>query len=144
MPSSPQDLVNRYYQAVNEADWGAYDELFTPDVTLEAPGGVTGVGIETVRGFDGIWKRAAADFTVTPLLQVGTGASVLSENLAWGTQTGVLTTPAGDIAPTGQEFGGKYVGVFEFRDGRISAQRIYFDRMIVVETLGMPIPAPVG
>jgi ketosteroid isomerase-like protein len=144
MASSPKDLVNRYYHAINEATWAAYDELFTPDVALEAPGGVTGTGIDAVRGFDQIWKEAAADFTVTPLLQVQTGESVLSENLAWGTQTGVLRTPVGEIAPTGREFGSKYVGVFEFRDGRISAQRIYFDRMVVVEMLGMPVPAPVG
>lgn len=144
MTSSPQDLVNRYYQAINEAAWPAYDELFTPDVELEAPGGVTGAGIDAVRAFDQIWKQAAPDFTVTPLLQVQSGESVLSENLAWGTQTAVLRTPVGDIPPTGHEFGSKYVGVFEFRDGRISAQRIYFDRMVLVEMLGMPVPAAVA
>lgn len=144
MASSPQDLVNRYYGAINDATWAVYDELFTPDVELEAPGGVTGTGIDVVRSFDQIWKRAAADFTVTPLLQVQSGDSVLSENLAWGTQTDVLSTPVGEIPPTGHEFAGKYVGVFEFRDGRISAQRIYFDRMILVKALGMPLPDAVG
>ncbi len=144
MASAPQDLVNRYYRAINDAAWAEYDELFTADVALEAPGGVTGTGIDAVRAFDQIWKGAAADFTVTPLLQVQTGASLLSENRAWGTQTAVLTTPLGDVPPTGNEFGAKYVGVFEFRGGRISAQRIYFDRMVIVEMLGMPVPALAG
>jgi hypothetical protein len=70
--------------------------------------------------------------------------SLLCEILAWGTHTDVLTLPAGDVPPTGREFGGKGVGIFEVRDGRLSAQRIYFDRMILVEQLGIPVPDPVG
>jgi ketosteroid isomerase-like protein len=144
MASSPQDLVTRYYQALSNGDWGAYDELFTPDVELEAFGGVTGTGIDAVRAFDQVWKSAAPDFTITPLVRAQSGDSLLCEILAWGTQTEVLSLPAGDVSPTGREFGGKGVGVFEIRDGRLSAQRIYFDRMIVLEQLGILMPAPVG
>jgi limonene-1,2-epoxide hydrolase len=37
------------------------------------------------------------------------------------------------------------VGVFEVHDGRIAAQRIYYDGMIVVEQLGTPAaPATIG
>jgi len=144
MASSPQDLVTRYYQALSDANWAAYDELFTPDVELEAFGGVTATGVDAVRAFDQVWKSAAPDFTVTPLLRAQNDDSLLCEILAWGTQTEVLTLPAGDLPPTGREFGGKGVGIFEVRDGRLSAQRIYFDRMILVEQLGIPVPAPVG
>ena len=144
MASSPQDLVTRYYQALSDANWDAYDELFTPDVELEAFGGVTATGVDAVRAFDQVWKSAAPDFTITSLLRAQNGDSLLCEILAWGTQTEVLTLPAGDLPPTGREFGGKGVGIFEVRDGRLSAQRIYFDRMILVEQLGIPVPAPVG
>ena len=144
MASSPQDLVTRYYQALSDANWAAYDELFTPDVELEAFGGVTATGVDAVRAFDQVWKSAAPDFTITPLLRAQNDDSLLCEILAWGTQTEVLTLPAGDLPPTGREFGGKGVGIFEVRDGRLSAQRIYFDRMILVEQLGIPVPAPVG
>ena len=58
--------------------------------------------------------------------------------------TGVQTCALPIFPPTGNEFGAKYVGVFEFRGGRISAQRIYFDRMVIVEMLGMPVPALAG
>ena len=144
MASSPQDLVTRYYEALSDANWAAYDELFTPDVELEAFGGVTATGVDAVRAFDQVWKSAAPDFTITPLLRAQNDDSLLCEILAWGTQTEVLTLPAGDLPPTGREFGGKGVGIFEVRDGRLSAQRIYFDRMILVEQLGIPVPAPVG
>jgi ketosteroid isomerase-like protein len=144
MATSAQDLVTRYYQALSGADWAAYDELFTPDVELEAFGGVTAVGVDAVRAFDQIWKSAAPDFTITPLVQAQNGDSVLCEILAWGTHTEVLSLPSGDLPPTGREFGGKGVGIFEVRDRRLSAQRIYFDRLVLVEQLGIPVPAPVG
>jgi len=91
-----------------------------------------------------IWKSAAPDFTITPLVWAQDGGSLLCEILAWGTHTEVLMLPAGDLPPTGREFGGKGVGIFEVRDGRLAAQRIYFDRLILVEQLGIPVPAPVG
>jgi ketosteroid isomerase-like protein len=141
MSATCEATINRYYRAINEADWGVYNELFTPDALLEAPGGVTAAGPAGMQAFDQVWKRAAADFTVTPLHQVSTEEMVLSENLAEGTQTDVLSTPSGDLPPTGRRFGGKYVGVFELRDGKIAAQRIYFDRLIIVEQLGAPEPA---
>ena len=144
MASSPNDLVSRYYRAIGDADWAVYDEVFTPDVALEAFGGVTGTGIDAVRAFDQIWKNAAPDFTVTPLLVVANGASVACEILAWGTHTEVLTLPTGDVPPSGIEIGGKGVGIFEIRDGRLSAQRIYFDRMLLVEALGLPVGVPAG
>lgn len=144
MANSPQDLVTRYYEALSNADWAAYSELFTPDVELNAFGGVTGTGIDAVLAFDQVWKSAAPDFAVTLLLWAQNGESVLCEILAWGTHTEVLSLPTGDVPPTGREFGGKGVGVFEIRDGRLSTQRIYFDRMIVLEQLGILDPAPVG
>lgn len=144
MTRSPQDLVTRYYQALSSADWATYDDLFTPDAELEAFGGVTGTGVDAIRAFDQVWKSAAPDFTVTPLVLAQNGASLLCEILAWGTQTETLRLPAGDVGPTGREFGGKGVGVFEIHDGRLCAQRIYFDRMIVLEQLGLLDTAPVG
>ena len=136
------DIVNRYYQAINDADWGVYEELFSDDATLEAPGGITGVGPAAMRAFDQVWKTAAPDFTITPLTQVADGLSVLSENAVVGTHTATLNLgPAGVLTATGKQFGGKYVGVFEVTGGKISAQHVYYDRMIVVEQLGMPQPA---
>jgi ketosteroid isomerase-like protein len=141
MDTTTLDLVNRYYRAVNTADWAAYPDLFTEDATLEGPGGVTGIGVGAMVAFDQVWKTAAPDFAVTPMFQTADGSAVSSENLAHGTHTGPLATPAGEIPATGREIGGKYVGIFEIAGGRISAQRIYFDRMAIAEQLGM-LPAP--
>jgi ketosteroid isomerase-like protein len=131
------DVVNRYYATLNAADWDSYDELFTPDAALEGFGGVTGNGPDAMRAFDQVWKLAAPDFTITVLTQANRNGLVIGEILAEGTHTALLRLPTGDVPATGLEVGGKGVGVFEVRDGRISAQRIYFDRMIIAEQLGL-------
>jgi len=102
---------------------------------LEGPGGITGTGPDAMRAFDQVWTVAASDFTVTPLVQVEAGGQVSSENMVEGTHDGVLVLPTGELAATGREFGGKYVGTFEVRAGRIVAQHVYYDRMIVVDQL---------
>jgi ketosteroid isomerase-like protein len=88
-----------------------------------------------MRAFDQVWTVASSDFRVTPLLQIADGGAVSSENLVEGTHDGVLALPTGELPATGREFGGKYVGTFEVRGGRIVAQHVYYDRMIVVEQL---------
>jgi ketosteroid isomerase-like protein len=55
--------------------------------------------------------------------------------MAEGTHDGLLVLPTGQLTATGRQFGGKYVGTFQVRGGRIVAQRVYYDRMIVVEQL---------
>ena len=139
--SAPTDIANRYYRAINEGRWDLYDELFTADATLEAPGGLTGTGPGAMLAFDQTWKNAAPDFTVTVLHQVATDGRVMSENAVSGTHTGPLVLPTGELPPTGKPFGSKYVGVLEIADGRITGQHIYFDRLVVVEQLGMPVGA---
>lgn len=129
------DLVNRYYAAINERRFDEYDELFSNDATLEGPGGVTGVGPDAMRAFDQVWTNAAGDFHITPLTQVCADGFVASENLVEGTHDGPLVLPTGELPATGREFGGKYVGTFRVRGGRIVAQHVYYDRMILVEQL---------
>jgi len=141
MTDASRTLVNRYYDALNHRRWDDYDHLFSADAALEASGAITGTGPAAMRAFDQVWTTAAPDFTITPLTQVAAGSQVISENLAEGTHHGVLALPAGPVPATGSQFGGKYAGVFEIADGKITAQRVYFDRMAVAEQLGL-LPAP--
>lgn len=129
------DVVNRYYTAINDRHFEKYDELFAADATLEGPGGFTGVGPDAMRAFDQVWTVGASDFHITPLSQIADGGAVSSENIVEGTHDGLLVLPAGELPATGREFGGKYVGTFQVRGGRIVAQHVYYDRMIVVDQL---------
>ncbi len=138
-PEDAVELVNRYYTAINERRFDQYGALFAPDATLEGPGGVTGTGPDAMRQFDQVWTNTSSDFTITPLVQICVNGKVSSENIVEGTHDNVLVLATGDVPATGREFGGKYVGTFEIAGGRIVAQHVYYDRMIVVDQLLNPI-----
>jgi|1186.fasta_scaffold26211_2 ketosteroid isomerase-like protein len=141
-------LVRRYYAAINARDWSGYDELFTPDTELAAPGTeedgfVRLRGIDAVRGFDQIWSTAAEDFTVEPLetMADADGSVVLSRNAIALTHTGTLHTPMGDVPATGARIETTYVGSFRVHGGRIVSQQVYYDQLALALRLGM-VPTP--
>jgi ketosteroid isomerase-like protein len=131
------DLVLRYYAAFNSRDWAAYDELFTPDCTTYATGMTEPLpGVAGVRAFDQGYVAAFPDARVDSRTRVAVGGTVLSENLGTGTMLGELPGPGGAIPPTGAHGEIHYVGAFDVVDGRIAAQRVYIDRMELLETTG--------
>ena len=58
---------------------------------------------------------------------------------------GALHSPAGDIAPTGRAVAVDYIHVLRFRDGKHISFNLMFDRLLMLEQLGLiPAPAPTG
>ena len=133
-----------YYEAFNARELDRYAELFTQDVEVIASGGIRMHGVDAMREFDRSWHTAFPDNVITLTSQTQDGSTVVSENVFTGTHTGVLSTPAGDIPPTGSNVVGEYVAVLRFAaDGKISSFRAYLDRMELLEALGI-VPAPAG
>ena len=58
-----------------------------------------------------------------------------------GTYDGVLHTPSGDVPPTGRAISVPYVHVLRYRDGLHVAFNLVFDRLLMLEQLGL-VPAP--
>jgi ketosteroid isomerase-like protein len=69
------------------------------------------------------------------------GDVAVEEGTFTGTHRGVLHSPAGDIPPTGQPVAVPYVQVLRFRDGQHISFNLMFDRLLMLEQLGL-IPAP--
>jgi predicted ester cyclase len=65
----------------------------------------------------------------------------VEEGTFTGTHDGVLRSPAGDIPPTGRPVKVDYIQVLHFRDGKHSSFNLMFDRLLMLEQLGL-IPAP--
>ena len=60
-----------------------------------------------------------------------------------GTHDGVLHNPAGDLPPTGRSVSLEYIQVLRFRDGKHVSFNLMFDRLEMLEQLGLlPAPAP--
>jgi ketosteroid isomerase-like protein len=131
-------LAVDYYEAINRRDFAFYDTVFTPDVTLAAPGGVQLQGTPAVAAFDQIWVTAFSDFAIIGGFHVADDQRVMCYNRATGTHDGTLVMPDGsEVAATGRRLDAPYFASFDVRDGRLSSQLIYFDRMLLAEQLGL-------
>jgi ketosteroid isomerase-like protein len=71
------------------------------------------------------------------------GEVAVEEGTFTGTHHGVLRSPAGDIAPTGRPVTVGYIQVVRFRDGQHATFHLMYDRLLMLEQLGL-IPAPTG
>lgn len=139
--SNPLDVVNRFYETTNAKDWEACAALFDPRCELWTPAG-SGQGVEAMLSFNRMWERACPDYEIISVRKMVSGEHVASENRFTGTHTGVLSLPIGDLPPTGVAVDSPYVGTFRVVEGRIVSQRVYLDRLEIMERLGVMPPAP--
>jgi ketosteroid isomerase-like protein len=73
------------------------------------------------------------------------GDVAVEEGTFAGTHHGTLHSPAGDIAPTGRQVAVDYIHVLRYRDGKHVSFSLLFDRLAMLEQLGLlPAPAPAG
>jgi carboxymethylenebutenolidase len=95
-------------------------------------------GLQAIREFDKAWASAFPDSRITSLRKSASGeAIVASENRFCGTHSAPLRTPGGEVAPTGKFIDIPYAALFEAKGGKLTAQRIYYDRQEVQTQLGL-------
>ncbi len=94
----------------------------------------------------GGWMSAFPDFHVEVHDVHFIDDVAVEEGTYSGTHNGVLHTPAGDVPPTGRAVTGEYIQVLHFRDGTHTSFNLSFDRLEMLEQLGLvpAPPAPVG
>jgi predicted ester cyclase len=96
-----------------------------------------------VIGFCSVFWEAFPDIELTITRVVEEGTSVAIQGRAQGTHKGTLHTPGGDIPPTDRPVNLTFSQDFEVQGGVIVAVRHHFDRLELLEQLGvMPAPAP--
>ena len=132
------EITERGIEAFNRHDGAALEELCASDVICTAPGEMTFQGPAQVRAFIESWFTAFPDgrSTTRNVLYCGDDTSV-EEGTFEGTQDGVFSTPQGDIPPTHRKVRGDYVNIVSLRGGRIVSQRLTFDRLQLLEQLGL-------
>ena len=138
-----RELAQRATEAFNRHDVATLRDLTAEDCTFWSPGSPTIKGREACVEANAMWFSACSDARVTPSKTVVEGNTAIEEGIFEGTHDGTLKTPMGDIPATGAKIRGEYVTVTEVRDGKATAQRLYFDRMQLAEQLGL-VPAATG
>ena len=106
--------------AFNAHDIDAFAELLADDVVFDAPG----------------MPRDSGRAACAAVHEAGDGVMVEGGRFV-GTHAGPLMTPGGAIPATGRSVEVPYVHVLHFRDGRHVFLGLTFDRLLMLEQLGL-------
>ena len=136
-----REAFERGTDTFNAHDIDGFADVLADDVAFTAPGGMRGEGKDACVEFYASWFGAFSDAHVNvDDVQVIDDVAV-EERTFTGTMTGSLRTPAGEFQPTGRPVSLDYIQVLRFRDGKHVSFNLMFDRLLMLEQLGL-IPTP--
>jgi ketosteroid isomerase-like protein len=141
MTMTTREAFERGTDTFNAHDIDGFAEVLADDVAFQAPGGMRGQGKPACVEFYGGWLSAFPDGHVEVHDVHFLDDVAVEEGTFSGTHDGVLHTPPGDIPPTGRALSLEYIHVLRFRDGEHVSFNLIFDRLAMLEQLGL-IPAP--
>jgi predicted ester cyclase len=132
-----RELVDAHYRNINEAAWNREQEVFSPDVVTIIPGAPPLHGVEAFLGFARGFHAGFPDGRLECRHMVVDGDRAMAEGVHIGTHTGPLAGLGGEVPATGRRLELPFCDVFEAKDGRIVAHRLYYDQTVVAEQLGL-------
>ncbi|MDO8485957.1 MAG: ester cyclase, partial [Candidatus Limnocylindrales bacterium] len=115
----------------------------TADIQWTQPGVII-QGQEAVASLQQALWTALPDARIELVARVANADLVMSEEVLSGTQTGPFATPAGTLPPSGRSVRMRFVTVQQVREGKIAAERIYFDQLEFLGQLGITPGATPG
>jgi ketosteroid isomerase-like protein len=130
-------------QTFNAHDIEGFAQVLADDVVFEAPGGIRGKGKLACLAFFGGWFDAFPDARVEVCACHVVDNVAVEEGTFSGTHNGVLHSAIGDVSPTGHSVAVPYIQVLRFRDGKHISFNLMFDRLLMLEQLGL-VPVPAG
>jgi len=134
-----KDLIKRFTEATNDADWDAFDELLTEDFTRHCQA-TPDVQINSREEF----KKLQEGFIVSMPDQKITSEMIIAEGdkvAAYATYSGTMTGPMGNFPPTGKSVESKFLTIFRIEDGRIAEIWVEWDNLAMLTQLGL-FPPP--
>jgi predicted ester cyclase len=141
MAMTTRDAFERGTDTFNAHDLVGFAAVLADDVVFAAPGGMRGEGRDACADFYGSWLAAFPDGHVDVHAIHILGDLAVEEGTFSGTHDGVLRMPTGDIPPTGRPVSLDYIQVLRFRQGKHSSFNLMFDRLAMLQQLGLA-PAP--
>ena len=142
MTMTAREAFERGTHTFNAHDMEGFADVLADDVAFAAPGGLCGTGKPACVAFFGGWFDAFPDAHVDVLACHILNDVAIEEGVFTGTQNGVLQSATGDIPPTGRSVKIDYIQVLRFRDGKHISFSLMFDRLAMLEQLGLANPPP--
>ena len=132
-------LARRVYEMFNEGHLDQALALASTEMRVElVPFGSVFEGPEGFLGFMKSFKDAFPDIRITVTNQVASEDEVANECAWTGTHTGPLTTPSGEIPPTGKPVrDARFCEVWRIEDGKVVRLVNYQDVSSWLRQLGL-------
>jgi predicted ester cyclase len=136
------DVLCRELAAFNARDAKRIIASFSPECEKVVPGAHMRGGDQVLVWCSALWEAFPdIQVTVTSVVEEGSVAAVQAR--IGGTHLGTLRTPSGDIPPTGRRADLTFAEAAEVQAGVIVSAHLHFDRLTLLEQLGVaPAPAP--
>ena len=134
--STVQELFDRGTAAFNAHDMDTFAETMSDDVIVTAPGVRIEGKAAAVHFYRG-WIQAFPDAQVTITAVHILDDVAIEEGVFSGTHRGVLHSPAGDLPPTGRAVSVEYIQVLRVVDDKTVWFNLVFDRLAMLEQLGV-------
>jgi steroid delta-isomerase-like uncharacterized protein len=141
MTMTAREAFEKGTATFNAHDIEGFAQVLAEDVVFKAPGGMQGQGKAACAAFFGSWFAAFPDARVDVQAVYIVDDIAVEEGTFMGTQNGVLHGPMADIPPTGRSVEVEYIQVLRFRDGKHISFNLMFDRLKMLEQLGL-VPTP--
>jgi ketosteroid isomerase-like protein len=142
-PLTPRQAFEKGTAAFNAHDRDGFAAVLAEVVVFGAPSGLRGEGKAACVAFFSSWFDAFPDAHVDVRGLHLLDDVAVEEGTFTGTHGGVLQGPLGDVSPTGRSVRLDYIQVLRFRDGKHVSFNLMFDRLLLLEQLGLlPDPAP--
>jgi steroid delta-isomerase-like uncharacterized protein len=132
--------AERSLTSVNRRNLDQDDDLFTQDYESDGPGAENANRQQSKAGIQG-YMDAFPDLKFEVLRRIAQDQYVVLDWVATGTHNGPMSTPSGNTIPPTGKFGKIYGSTtYEFRDGKIAHSWTYWDRVAMLDQLGLLPP----
>ena len=138
-----KEVVRRFTEIVNAADWNTLDEVMTEDFRRHSQA-TAGPPVNSREEFKQLQESFLVSFPdqrVTIEMLVAEGDKVA----AYATYSATHTGPMGEFAATGKRAESKFLAIFRLEDGKLAELWVEWDNLAMLAQLGLfPPPAPEG
>jgi len=132
-----REIMDRVSAAVMAGDRDALEQLYAADAVAESPDGPRLQGAAAIADYLLAFKRAFPDASFESMTQYEAGDTAIDEGNLVGTHTGVLSSPEGEVAPTGRSLRLRECDILTVANGRAVAHHFYYDQLDFMSQLGL-------
>lgn len=130
------DLAERYVTALLASDRATLAEICADDVEFVVPG-MQATGVDAMVQYNDMFLAAFPDASHEIVARLEAMGAIVLEIRYRGTNTGPMSSPQGELPPTGRNVEIPGCMLLRTRDGKVASFHGYFDQLGFMQQLGV-------